>query len=167
MKSCLSIASLCGVVVLFTGCATKHSTDKNAPTGPVDAIVKLDETQAAYYASAKGGDGTITFMGQTHEFSIYGIGAGGTGLQKISATGEVYNLRSLEDFPGTYTGLRTGLTLIKGKMTAKLTNEHGVILYLTGKTFGLASSTGADKFLVKMKNKQPATGPVPESTISY
>ena len=151
MKSRIHHLSLISLVALLcTSCATKITNDKNAPTGPPSATVTLSEGQAAYWASARGGSGTITFQGQTHDFEIFGVGAGGTGLQKIKATGEVYNLYSLSDFPGTYNGLRTGLTLFKGKMYAKLENEHGVILYLTGKTFGVASSSGVDRFVVKM-----------------
>jgi hypothetical protein len=136
--------------LFFTSCATKMSTDKNAPTGPLSATVTLKETQAAYWASAKGGKGTILYRGMTHSFTMQSIGFGGTGLQSISATGEVYNLTDLNDFSGEYNGLRTGLTLLKGKMRAKLKNEKGVVLYLTGKTTGLASSTGADKITIKM-----------------
>jgi hypothetical protein len=44
------------------------------------------------------------------------------GGQKISATGKVYNLNNLSDFSGTYHGISRGLTLIEGKMHAKLTN---------------------------------------------
>ena len=165
MKTPLSLVATCSAAVLFTSCATKHSTDSNAPTGPVSATVRLSESQAAYWASAKGGKGTITYMGQTHEFSIVGLGAGGTGLQRIDATGDVYNLNNLSDFAGTYTGLRTGITLIKGKTTAKLKNEHDVILYLTGKTFGLASSSGIDKFIIKLKDPVPGMITAPEPPV--
>jgi hypothetical protein len=143
----------------LTGCATKMSTDKNAPTGPRSATVTVEESQVAYWVSAKGGEGTITYKGETREFSIVGLGAGGTGLQTIKATGEVYNLTSLSDFPGNYSGLRFGFTFIKGKMHAKLTNERGVVLYLTGKARGLASSSGADRFVIKMKESPQTSSP--------
>ena len=151
MKPLLQFASASLVALLFSSCATKMSTDKNAPTGPLSATLTLEESQAAYWISAKGGTGTLTFRGQDYEFKIVGLGAGGTGLQTIKATGEVYNLESLGDFEGTYTGLRFGLTLIRGKMHAKLKNEKGVVLYLTGKATGLASSSGADRFVIQLE----------------
>ncbi len=61
-------------------------------------------------------------------------------MQKVSATGKVYNLNKLSDFAGTYRGVSDGLTLIEGKMHAKLTNGNGVVMYLAGQTEGLASS---------------------------
>lgn len=152
MKQHLNTAFGILALLILTGCSTNISTDKNAPTSPVSATVRLHETQAAYWASAQGGKGDITFKGETHEFSIRGVGAGGTGLQQITATGKVYNLQKLSDFSGFYTGFRSGLTIIKGKMTAKLTNGNGVILYLTGETTGLASSIGADKFEIRLVN---------------
>lgn len=49
------------------------------------------------------------------------------------------------------TGISKGLTLIEGKMHAKLTNDNGVTMYLAGETEGLASSLGAQAFEVTLK----------------
>ena len=68
------------------------------------------------------------------------------GAQKISATGKVYNLNNLSQFSGTYRGISRGLTLIEGKMHAKLTNGNGVVMYLAAEAEGLASSMGAQAF---------------------
>ena len=138
-------------VLLFASCATKKSRDRNAPTGPVTATVTIEGGQAAYWASTGGGRGTINFQGQSHNFSITGVGAGGTGAQKISATGDVYNLNSLSDFAGVYTVIRTGLTVIKGKVYARLTNDEGVVIYITARTTGLASAIGTSKVLIRLK----------------
>jgi hypothetical protein len=72
------------------------------------------------------------------------------GGQKISATGKVYNLNKVSDFSGSYQGISKGLTLIEGRMHAKLTNGNGVIMYLAGETEGLASSLGAQAFEVRL-----------------
>ena len=74
------------------------------------------------------------------------------GGQKISATGKVYNLNRPSDFSGTYQGISRGLTLIEGKMHAKLTNGNGVVMYLAGETEGLASSIGAQAFEVNLSD---------------
>jgi hypothetical protein len=37
-------------------------------------------------------------------------------------------------------------------MHAKLTNQNGVVMYLAGETEGLASSLGAQAFVVNLKN---------------
>jgi hypothetical protein len=112
----------------------------------------IREWSAAYYGSVAAGKGTLYYNGQQHHFTISGLGAGGAGGQKISATGKVYNLNKLSDFPGTFHGISQGLTLIEGKMHAKLTNGNGVVMYLAGQTEGLASSMGAQAFEVNLTN---------------
>jgi hypothetical protein len=114
--------------------------------------VSIREWSAAYYAQAESGKGTLYFNGRSHHFTISGAGVGGSGVQKVSATGKVYNLNRLSDFSGTYHGISRGLTLIEGKMHAKLTNQNGVVMYLAGQTEGLASSLGAQAFEVNLTN---------------
>jgi len=112
--------------------------------------VRIQEWSAAYYAQAESGKGTLYYHSGRHHFTISGGGIGGSGAQKVSATGKVYNLNRLSDFSGTYHGISRGLTLIEGKMHAKLTNGNGVVMYLSGQTEGLASSLGAQAFEVNL-----------------
>jgi hypothetical protein len=133
-------------VLLLAGCASMTT----APSTPPAATVRIQEWSAAYYGSAAAGKGTLYYNGQRHHFIISGLGVGGMGGQTESATGKVYNLNSLQDFPGTYQGISRGLTLIEGKMHAKLTNGNGVVMYLAGQTEGLASSLGAQAFEISL-----------------
>ena len=134
-------------LLLIAGCASMTQ----APSTPPSATVSIREWSAAYYGSAAAGKGTLYYQGR-HHFTISGVGVGGAGGQKISATGKVYNLNKLSDFSGTYRGISSGLTLIEGKMHAKLTNGNGVVMYLAGETEGLASSMGAQAFEVNLTN---------------
>jgi hypothetical protein len=133
-------------ILLIAGCASMTQ----APSTPPSATVSIREWSAAYYGSAAAGKGTLNYQGQRHRFTISGIGAGGMGAQKISATGTVYNLNNLSQFSGTYRGVSRGLTLIEGKMHAKLTNGNGVVMYLAGETEGVASSVGVQAFEVSL-----------------
>jgi hypothetical protein len=133
-------------LLLIAGCASMTQ----APSTPPSATVTVREWSAAYYAQAETGKGTLYYNGQRHHFTISGGGVGGSGAQKVSATGKVYNLNSLSQFSGTYHGVSRGLTLIEGKMHAKLTNQNGVTMYLAGETEGLASSLGVQAFEVHL-----------------
>ncbi len=133
-------------ILLLAGCASMTQ----APSTPPSATVRIREWSAAYYGSAAAGKGSLYYNGRRHSFTISGIGAGGAGAQKISATGKVYNLNNLSDFSGTYRGVSRGLTLIEGKMHAKLTNGNGVVMYLAAQTEGLASSMGVQAFEVTL-----------------
>ena len=121
-----------------------------APSTPPSATVRIREWSAAYYGSAAAGNGTLYYNGRRHHFTISGIGTGGAGAQKISATGKVYNLNDLSSFSGTYRGISRGLTLIEGQMHAKLQNGNGVVMYLAAQTEGIASSMGAQAFEVNL-----------------
>jgi hypothetical protein len=131
---------------LIAGCASMTQAPSTTPS----ATVSIREWSAAYYAQAESGKGTLYYQGGRHHFTISGGGVGGSGAQKVSATGKVFNLNRLSDFSGTYHGISRGLTLIEGKMHAKLTNQNGVVMYLAGQTEGLASSLGAQAFEVNL-----------------
>lgn len=134
--------------LVFGSCATTNP----APHEAASATVHIKEWSAAYYGSAATGQGSLRFNGRSYPFTISGLGAGGMGGQKVTATGKVYNLDRLSDFAGTFRGASSGLTLIQGTMHAKLTNGNGVVMYLTGETEGLASSMGVQAFQVTLSN---------------
>ena len=147
MKTNLINSTFLGITfLLIAGCASMTQ----APSTPPSATVKIQEWSAAYYAQAEAGKGTLYYNGRAHHFTISGGGVGGSGAEKVSATGKVYNLNNLSSFSGTYHGISRGLTLIEGKMHAKLTNQNGVVMYLAGDTEGLASSLGAQAFEVHL-----------------
>ncbi len=51
-----------------------------------------------------GGNGTLYFQGQAYPFKVVGTVAGpGGGVSKITASGAVYKLAGVADFPGRYT----------------------------------------------------------------
>jgi hypothetical protein len=149
MKTNLINSTFVGITfLLIAGCASMTQAPSTTPS----ATVSIREWSAAYYAQAVSGKGTLYYNGQRHHFTISGGGLGGSGAQKVSATGKVYNLNNLSAFSGTYHGISRGLTLIEGKMHAKLTNQNGVTMYLAGETEGLASSLGAQAFEVNLTN---------------
>jgi hypothetical protein len=151
MKTKLATALAATSALFLSNCATKMSNDPTAPSGPPDATVRLDIAQASYYGSASAGGGTLRYQGRSYPISIKAVGGGGLGAQSINATGKVYHLRSLAAFPGTYTGARSGLTLLNGRMHERLANDKGTVIYLTGKTAGLSTNYGIDKFVIELK----------------
>lgn len=116
-----------------------------------DATVEMHEVQAAYIGSGSGGSGTVFFRGRSYPFSVGGVGIGGIGLSTVEARGEVYNLRSIEQFPGTYAQGRYGFaigTASGGDLWLK--NDSGVVMHLVAKREGLMLSLGADAIEITM-----------------
>jgi hypothetical protein len=117
-----------------------------------DGTVEMQEVQAAYIGSGSGGTGVLRFRGSVYSFTVAGAGVGGIGLSTIDAMGEVYNLRELGQFPGTYGQARYGFAV--GTASAGdlwLQNEAGVIMHLKAKREGLMLSLGGDAVVISMR----------------
>jgi len=117
----------------------------------LSGTVTIDSTQMAFIISGKVGGGVLTYKGKEYPFTIGGLGVGGIGVQQISATGEVYNLDDVADFPGTFVEVRGGVTVVEGKGLIDLKNTNGVHMALKSKAKGVALSLGADGVIVTMK----------------
>jgi hypothetical protein len=113
--------------------------------------VTIEQYQVAFIGSGNLGGGTLQFNGQSYPFSIGGLGIGGFGISKITAHGEVYNLKDIAYFPGAYGQARYGAVV--GNMSTGelwLENPDGVVLHLKADREGLALSLGADAIYVNM-----------------
>ena len=109
-----------------------------------DGTVSIDETQFAVIVGGSFGGGKLTYKGKVHEFKISGLSAGANvGVSKMSAAGEVYELKDLDKFPGTYTKLDVSATAGGGVGALHLKNENGVVMQLTSRTQGLQLNAGS------------------------
>jgi hypothetical protein len=146
------VALVSACVLPLAGCAGNVALGPEAVKGKtVDATVDMQEVQAAYIGSGSAGKGVLFFRGREYPFQVGGVGVGGIGLSTIDATGEVYNLRELSQFPGTYGQARYGFAI--GAASAGdlwMQNESGVILHLKAKRTGLILSLGGDAVVIAM-----------------
>jgi hypothetical protein len=114
--------------------------------------VEIEQVQIAFIASANVGGGTLAFQGRSYRFSVGGLGVGGFGASKMQATGEVFNLKELRQFPGAYGQARYGVAA--GDRSAGelwMQNPNGVLISLRAKRSGLALSLGADAVYIDFK----------------
>ena len=99
-----------------------------------------------------GGSGTLEYQGRTYPFKVVGTVAGpGGGLEKISASGPVYKLASVSNFPGRYTQStgKAGFSS-SGSSDLWLENSAGVILHLQGTSTGAMLTLGKDELFIRM-----------------
>ena len=116
------------------------AADARKPSG----TVTIDETQFAFILGGSAGGGVLTFQGRQYPFKIGGLTAGvNVGISKMSAAGEVYELKEVAKFPGTYTQLDASITLGGGVGGLRLKNENGVIMRLESRTQGLQLNVGS------------------------
>ncbi len=114
--------------------------------------VQIEQVQIAFIGSGNLGGGKLQFAGRSYDFTIGGLGIGGFGVSKITATGEVYNLANLSHFPGRYLQGRYGLVvgdISTGELWLK--NAKGVVLHLQAERKGLALSLGADAIYIELE----------------
>lgn len=76
--------------------------------GPATAKVRIQQVQVALIGSGQFGGGTLTYRGRNYRIDVGGVGFRGIGASRLTATGTVYGLTRLEDFPGAYAQLRQG-----------------------------------------------------------
>lgn len=106
--------------------------------------VTIDQTQFGLIIGGNVGGGELTFDGKTHKFQLGGLSLGANiGVSKLAGKGEVYNLKSLEDFPGNYVTTGGQVALGGGVGGMQLQNAKGVILRLDATTEGLQFNVGA------------------------
>lgn len=127
--------------------------DDAAPAGSLrySGTIEINQTRVSFIASAAGGGGVLHYRGHSYPFSIGGLGIGGIGVTRLLANGTVYNLASLERFPGMYTQVRTGIALGNAQGKLWLKNADGVVLGLSGTGKGVGLSLGADAVNISYK----------------
>lgn len=116
------------------------------------ATLEIEEIQVAVMASGVFGKGKLHFKGKTYPIETGGLGVGGIGISTVDATGDVWNLKNIEDFSGVYGQLRAGAVIVDksiGKLW--LTNTKGVKISLSAKRKGAMLSIGADGLVMKVK----------------
>ena len=152
-KSIVTLTALVSACTLYlAGCAGNVELGPDAVKGkPVAGTIEMQEVQAAYIGSGNAGTGVLVFGGRQYPFDVAGAGVGGIGLSTVEARGEVYNLKELSQFPGTYGQARYGFAI--GTSSAGdlwLQNEAGVILHLKAKREGLMLSLGGDAVVISL-----------------
>jgi hypothetical protein len=137
----------------LAGCSSSQNTDQQSLNGrQPDGTVDMEQVQAAFIGSGGGGSGTLYYRGQTYRFAVGGLGIGGIGASTINASGEVYGLNRLADFPGAYAQGRYGFVV--GNASAGdlwLKNNNGVVMHLKAKRTGLMLSLGGDAVVISMQ----------------
>ena len=114
--------------------------------------VAIEQVQVAFIGSGNIGGGTLEFQGGGYPFSVGGLGVGGFGISRMEATGDVYNLKELQHFPGAYVQARYGFAagdVSGGQLWLENTNH--VLLNLRARRTGLALSLGADAVFIDFK----------------
>jgi len=116
-----------------------------------DATLTLSEGTVAAGVGWSWGNGTLSYKGQTYRIKIDGLSVAEVGITKASASGTVYNLKSVDDFDGVYAAAGAEGTAGKGAGVSSLRNSKGVVINLKSETKGANIKVAAEGLKLKLE----------------
>ncbi len=144
MYRTLSVIAL--VMVLLFGIAA--AIEDKTPSG----TVSIESTSAGIVGvGISWGEGHIKFKGKVYHFSMSGLSLLDFGVSKVSAVGEVYDLKKVSDISGNYVGVKVGISLGGGVGGVRMQNQNGVIIRLDSTKKGIKLNLGPSGVTLKLK----------------
>lgn len=139
-----ALLALAGCAIPPTEIPTAADIRGQKPVGRVT----LNET----FLSGTGvGGGTLYFKGRAYPFTLAGQLIGIGAIAHLDASGEVFGLKDISQFPGAYvqgTGPLAVSTASAGEIW--LANNNGVVMRLAGYQTGLTVSTGRYQLFIEL-----------------
>jgi hypothetical protein len=132
--------------------ATAVSADEDA-TAP-EATVRVSGGSVGLGLGYVWGGGVLSYRGKEYKFRIDGISTGAVGAANIDVTGEIYHLKEIETFAGTYAGFTAAATVGGGVNYSALQNGSGVYIELRGTGMGMLFQAGPSGIRVVMESEQ-------------
>jgi hypothetical protein len=130
MRKLGRIVMVVAIVALVAG--TAFAQDKP------DATLVFSGGSVAAGIGYSWGSGTLTYQGKQYPFSVEGLSVGGTvGGASVTASGNVYNLKTLDDFNGNFTAATAGVTVGGGAAGTAMQNQKSVVIKLVSTTKGV------------------------------
>jgi hypothetical protein len=118
---------------------------------PPSGTLSITTTSVAVGLGVHWGTGVLTTRGQRYPFAIQGLEVGGVGVSKVQAVGQVYHLRQVADFAGTYVAVGANAAVGGGAGIMTMRNQHGVVINLQSTQQGLKLTAGVEGITITWK----------------
>ena len=119
-----------------------------------DATVSFSGASAAAGVGVTWGSGTLRFNGKDYPFKLQGLGVADIGGSSIQGTGDVYNLKRVEDFAGSYAAASAAAALDKGASETTMQNPRGVVMRLRSTTKGAELKAAVEGITIELGTAQ-------------
>ncbi len=149
MKAFKPLSIIVLSLLLVLGCAS--SKDKPDMAEAPNGTINIENWTWQAIATMNVGQGELKYNDRVYKFEIGGVGAGGVGVAKMSASGEVHNLKDIADFPGKYFHVKASGTFAVGAGGIAMENEKDVVIKLVSKNKGVQLSIGPKGIDITMK----------------
>jgi len=134
------------VVVACLLAANFAVAEETKPSG----TITMESHSVALGFGVSWGHGTLKFKGKEYKFKVTGLSVVDLGVSNVSAVGEVYHLRHLSDFAGTYSAASAGIDVGRGVGASYLENQHDVVIHITSKKQGVQFTAAAEGIRIKL-----------------
>jgi hypothetical protein len=94
--------------------------------------------------------GTLHYGGKSYPLQMQGVSVAQVGASTVTATGEVFNLKQLQDINGNYTAASAGAALPGGRTETTMKNQNGVVIKMHATTAGVYLRLSIDGVSVKV-----------------
>jgi hypothetical protein len=148
MRRATAILTVVGLSLLSLVVGMSTTSAQSATT---TGKVTLESKSVAVGVGVSWGDGVLEYKGKKYPFTVEGLSVVDLGVSKVSARGNVKNLKNVEDFAGTYTAAGAGGALGGGAGVAALKNQNGVEMDLTATTAGVKLALAGAGVSIKLK----------------
>jgi len=145
MKHFIYIGSL-AVMLLVLG-TVRLAAAADAASG----TVSIQTTSVAAGVGVQWGEGTLTYKGKKHSFSLQGVDLVGVGYAQVTARGTVSNLTKLADFEGVYVAAEVSAAAGSGPATITMKNPNGVTMTISAVQEGVQLKLAAGGVNVDLK----------------
>jgi len=94
--------------------------------------------------------GTLHYKGKSYPLQMQGVSVAQVGVSTMTATGEVFNLKQLQDINGNYTAATAGAALGSGGTETTMKNQNGVVIKMHATNAGVDLRLSVDGVSVKV-----------------
>jgi len=140
------------LVSLFLAATMLVARSAPAAEEKPSATLSLEAKSVAVGIGWTWGGGTVDYMGKKHRFKIDGLTVNAAGVERVDATGYVYNLQKLSDFAGNYSAVQAGGAAGAGAAIASMKNEKGVRITLHSTSQGVSAQAGPEGMKIKLED---------------
>jgi hypothetical protein len=113
-------------------------------------------TSAAVGVGWSWGNGNLTLLnGRQYRFKVSGLDVVAVGFKQATAVGNVYNLKNIKDFEGTYVAATAAGTVGGGMGASSMRNDKGVVINLSGVGQGVDLRLAVSGITVKLTGQLP------------
>jgi hypothetical protein len=143
-----TLLRLCLVSAVFWGLMGSAAAQEPANHS---GTITLTATSAALGVGWSWGHGTLTLLnGKQYRFKVEGLDVVAVGFKQATGVGNVYNLKNIKDFAGTYVAATASGTVGGGMGASSMRNDKGVVINLSGVGQGVDFRLAVSGMTVKL-----------------